>query len=80
VQRLGASSDHLDVVQAKVVDHLRQERRTSQERFDQRDAQVRALNRQHQAWQSGAGADVSHLDAVRDGFREDRTVEQVPVP
>ena len=59
---------------------LDQERGPSGQRLDQGDREVGPRHRQHDAGQTGAGADVDHRRAGRDQLGDRRAVEQVPVP
>ena len=72
VQRLGAPADDPHVRKPELVDHLLQERRAAQQRLDQGDLQVRAGDRQHQAGQAGAGAEVADRGALRGSTRRAR--------
>ena len=54
--------------------------RRARERFDEDHREVRAGERQRYPGQPGAGPDVHHPCAVREQLRDDRAVEEVPLP
>ena len=80
VQLLGARPADQGVAQPELLDRLGQERGPALQRLDQHDLDLRALDREHQAGQAGAGAEVEHDLAVLDQRGQPGAVEQVPLP
>ena len=75
------AADHLHLIaQPQLFDDLDEERGATQQGLDQRHLDVGPGQRQHQAGQAGAGADVAHTDTLRHPLREHGAVQHVPVP
>ena len=66
--------------QAQILDHLTQPVDATRERLDEYHREIRAGQGQRYPGQPGAGPDVHHPCAVREQLRDDRTVEDVPLP
>jgi hypothetical protein len=77
---LGTRPPYGDVGQLEKVDALLQKDGTPQQRLQQRDGQIRTQDRQHDAGQSRARADVDQVSVGRNELRQHRTVENMPVP
>lgn len=77
----GAPAHHDDpVAQAQFVDDLGEEGRPAQQRFEQAHVEVRAGQRQRDARQAGAAADVHDVRRRRDGLADGDAVEHVAIP
>src|ERR1700730_12736516 len=76
----GTGAQHRGIRQADLRDALLEEDRPPQQWLEQDDPKRRAQHREHDAGQSGSGADVDEHAALRQQFRHNRAVKQVPVP
>ena len=75
-----AAPDGHAFTEAVAEDHLLQEIAATLERLDEDDAEIRSHEREHQAGQAGAGADVGYEFALVYGLGEGGAVEQMAVP
>jgi hypothetical protein len=69
-----------DVVEAELVDDLVEERRTPEQRLDERHVEVRPGDRDDESGQAGARPDVADAGTLGDRLGQDGGVEDVPVP
>ena len=76
----GTSADDTDVAQLEIVHDLSQECGTSRHRLHQVDVQIGSAQRQWDARQSSAAADVDHPSTVRDEVTDRETVQDVTLP
>lgn len=80
MQVLSAGPDHLNPAQAQLVDHLLEEDRPAQQRFDESDREVRADKGQHHSRQASTASYVCDARSRRYRGRHYRTVEQMSLP
>lgn len=78
---LRAATNHVDpIAQTQVRNRLNQEGMTSQERFQERNPQIRAQHRERDPGKTGAASDVDDRGVRRQQRGGSNAVEDVPLP
>lgn len=69
-----------DAVESEQIHAFFEEDRSAEKRFEQSDRQIRSHERQDDAGQPGAGAEIDHLGTDRDHLCRHRAVQEMPLP